>query len=253
MYKDLHFYIQFDWEEYINLGDQYFDYIKQMVEFAYMHKVSVFYSEKQLKDFVSIISDLDNNFIQSIGNKLDIILRNSLVKKENKFIFNILFNYENTTIQHSQLLGITSNEQIAIISTNLNCFSNYLLYAKDEKKIELLRINIFNKCIDIVNWIHKISPRNFNKSAKHGENGKGNWPGESCLLCSCQDAQELLNTSIPDFGEKEGRLFNYDQENNTYIEFFYEGNNPQKQWHGFHLKQEDWQRVPTNIRTFFRV
>lgn len=253
MYQDLHFYIHFDCEEYIDSGDQYLNHIKQMVEFAYMHKASVFYFEEQLKEFVSILSDIDEGFIQSKGNLLELILRNSRPKKENKYTFNILFNYEKTILQHSPSLGITPNEQVAVISSKSDCYSHYLLCVKNQNEVELLKTNIFNNCNDILSWISNAIPRTFNKSAKHGENGKGNWPKESCLLCSCKDAQELLNTSIPDFGEIEERLFNYDSNHQTFIEFFYEGNNPQKQWHGFHLEKKDWLRVPTHVRKFFHV
>lgn len=250
MYKDLHFYIYFDWETYIELGDQYFTAILQMVEFAYMHKASVFYFEEQLQEFTSNLSDLDTDFVHSKGNKLSIILRNAKARKKNKYTFDITFNHEHTSLQHRPLLGITPNEQIAVLSPKPDCCSNYLLTIKNKNEINLLAVNILCRDKDILSWISGVIPKVFHKSDKHGEYGKGNWHGESCLLCSSEKAQSLLNTSIPDLEEIENRLFNYDPEYKTFIEFFYEGDNPQQQWHGFHLKQEDWKRVPARVKTY---
>ena len=62
----------------------------------------------------------------------------------------------------------------------------------------------------------------------------------------------MLESAIPDFRLKDERLLNFDEENNTYIEFFYEGNTPQKQWHGFHVKEEMWDmRIPETVRKYY--
>lgn len=249
MYRNLHFYINFDCDEYVDKGDQYLITIKKMVESTYMHRASVFHFKEQLHDFISTISDLDKKFVHSTGNILSLILRNSIeISEKDIYIFNILFNSQGSCLQHIPMVQIKPNEKIAIISSKPNCYTKYLLYAKNQNEIELIKINILNTPNAIFTWIQNSIPRVFNKSLKHGENGKGNWPGESCLLCSSQQAQKLLDTSIPDFEEIDKRLFNYDSDHKTYIEFFYEGDNPQSQWHGFHLRSKDWNRVPQKAK-----
>ena len=121
-----------------------------------------------------------------------------------------------------------------------------------DDEFEKINFYIFNNVKNILDWINKLSVRNFNKSDKHGENGKGNWKNESVLLCSENEASKLLKSAIPDFRVK-NRLFNYDRKLKTYIEFYYEGKNPSNQWHGFHLKKEEWEnRVPISIRKFYK-
>lgn len=74
------------------------------------------------------------------------------------------------------------------------------------------------------------------------------------LLCNRAEAQRLLNTAIADFNSRRGqeKLFNFDAGHNTFVEFYYEGDNPQKQWHAFHIKSEDWEeRVPSKVRRFY--
>ena len=118
----------------------------------------------------------------------------------------------------------------------------------DYCKIECKNINNID---DIVNWISKTEQRTFNVNPKHGENGRGNQLNQSILVCSKEDAQQLLNAAIP-FMEKGKNLFNYDKTHNMYIMFYFEGNNPQKQWHGFHLDKKDWDsKIPNQIRKYF--
>ncbi len=119
-------------------------------------------------------------------------------------------------------------------------------------KFEKINITYSTDIQDIIKWIVNNSHnRSFHISPKHGENGVGNWRGESVLLCNQTQASHLLQTAIPDCTEKENRLFNWDDTHETFIEFFFEGENPQMQWHGFHLKSEDWKRVPNSVRKFF--
>jgi hypothetical protein len=95
------------------------------------------------------------------------------------------------------------------------------------------------------NWIkNNRAPLNFTKSNKHGENGKGAHASNkgkpvSLLLCSCAEAQELLNDAIQDQREDEKRLFNYDLSKRKYIVFYDSGDSPQYEYHGFHLDESD--------------
>jgi len=93
-------------------------------------------------------------------------------------------------------------------------------------------------------------PRLFNLSPKHGENGQGHWPTASRLLCSRDRAKELLETAI---GDKRitDELYNFDEEQNCYIVFKYEGENPQNQYHAYHLPINS-NEIHDQIKTLLR-
>jgi hypothetical protein len=84
-------------------------------------------------------------------------------------------------------------------------------------------------------WFEKnrLPERIFNLNPKHGENGKGNIPGESILLCSKEKAQCLLHKAVGDSSNP--TLFYYDEEYGRYMEFKNEntGNNT---YHAFHIE-----------------
>jgi len=252
MYQDLHFYIDLSWENYAdNQADIY-----QLVQFAYQHKATVFYSQSQITEFNKNCEELDDEYITSQHNKLEILLKDAICKKDAQYAFEICFANENTTLRNitnSAIASINAYNNNALLSFNQNEKSKELLSVKSQTSFEKIEFDILNKLSDIHQWIiSKITPRKFNLSDKHGENGKGNWKGESVLLCDKHEAQILLNEAIPDFYEKEERLFNFDTLHQTFLEFYFEGDNPQNQWHGFHIKKEDWnKRVPPNIRKYF--
>ncbi len=254
MYQDLHFYIDLDWVKHIS-EDNYLKKIYSLIDFVHKHKAKIFYSHTQLIEFTKNCNDLDENFSTSIGNQLDVIINTvgaTPIKKQD-YIFEVCFADKNTSLNHVNdfiLSSVIPHSKQAILLSTHN--KSPLLMVTPNGDFHKIELSYLEKVEDIQHWIVENSTkRNFNLSPKHGENGKGNWKGESVLLCNEKEANELLKSAIPDFFIHDNRLFNWDENCNTYIEFFYEGENPQNQWHGFHLDLKDWNRVPTSIRKFF--
>jgi len=68
------------------------------------------------------------------------------------------------------------------------------------------------------------------------------------LECSKANAQTLLESAIGDVRIDSKRLFNYDVDKAKYIVFYFDGESPQNQYHGFHLTSEiAKQKIPNNI------
>ncbi len=254
MYTDFHFYIDFNWEDCIQKSpDVYFQELFQLVELAYQHKAAIFYSSKHLKEFRDFLEiDIDENFSASVGNMLDVILENAEKTQNVFYSFEVCFANENTSLHHinNVLSCIEIHDKIAVISLSNNIESFLSVKSNLEyNRIKCKKINFSN---DIIEWISTAEPRIFNSSRKHGENGIGNQKGQSVLRCSKDEAQQYLNKAVPCFSEREDNLFYYDNKHNTFIIFYYEGNNPQKQWHGFHLDLKDWDKIPNFIHKYFQ-
>lgn len=255
MYQDFHVYIDLRWEDYISDENSYFQKLYHIVELAHQHKTSIFFSKKQVEEFVANCQDLDMNFTKSLGNKLDVLLRDVKNRQDCYFMFEINFIGEQSTLRfvsNYAIRAISRNSQVGVVSLfEVSKIKNVLLINSDDD-FECITFKFINDKKNLLDWLQKLSARKFNVSEKHGENGKGNWTGESVLLCHRDRAQQLLESAIPDFRLKDERLFNFVEEYNTYIEFFYEGNNPQKQWHGFHVKKEMWyMRIPETVRKYY--
>ena len=85
--------------------------------------------------------------------------------------------------------------------------------------------------------------RSYNLNPKHGENGKGNWAGESRLLGSSEEARALLKYAI---GEAyRGPLYCWDAKYGYYMEYKNELNDT---YHSFHLEGEDVKRIPHQVK-----
>jgi hypothetical protein len=257
MYSDFHFYIDLNWEDVIDKTiDVYLNKLYQLVNFAYQHKASVFYSTEHLNEFKSMLEierNIDEDFSASIGNKLDVILRHAKGKDIKSYAFQVCFANNNTSIFHinNVLSVVDQHSKIAVLSlSNMNKINCFLQVRSNTSYCKIDCENL-HATDEIIYWIANTEVRPFNLSSKHGENGKGNWQGESLLLCTKEDAQKLLNTAIPCFEEKEKNLFNFDNTHNTFIVFYYEGDNPQRQWHGFHLERGDWHKVPNFVLKYF--
>ena len=256
MYENLHIYIDFDWVQYVEDSNNYLYEVDRIIRIAYQHKASVFYSKNQVQYFAKNCSDWDESFSQSEANKLALILEDAIGRYGDCYFFDVCFSRENTSLHYKDNTAISiidSYSMNALIS--LNKYNEYtsLLSIKSATNFEKVDFMVVNNISSLLQWIQdKSTLRRFNLSDKHGENGRGNWAGESVLLCNRNNAQELLNTAIPDFTKKEKQLFNFDVNYQTFIEFFYEGNNPQNQWHGFHIKQDEWnKRIPLSILKHF--
>ena len=257
MYQDLHFYIDLKWDGFIANPKTYLKETHKMVQFVHQHHATIYYSEAQKTEFIKSITDLDKNYLTSIGNQLEMILRTATNRGKNGYVFEVCFADGNTSLNHLQDKFLESMENHSKLSVLSNVTDNpgkkSLLIIKSSTEFKGLEFTTFNRINELLQWIVSNGPkRNFNLSGKHGENGKGNWKNESKLLCDRHHAQNLLNSSIPDFNRKEKELFNFDTVFNRYIEFYFEGRNPQNQWHGFHIEPEDWnEQVPESIRKYF--
>lgn len=255
MYSDICFYLDFSWENYVEDENNYIRNLHNLTRIAYLHKTQVYYSNEQLSNFTSQCKTLDANFIKSVGNQLDILLRNATpLSSGSGLYFTVHYNGIGSYILHEArpiLSILQSSKKNAVISIGYDEGTVEYLRIIDNNNFDRTTVNFNKTTKTIIHSILMYGPeRNFNLSDKHGENGIGEWPGESKLLCSRSKAQILLNSSIADLGQKI-RLFNFDEDNDTFIEFFYEGANPQNQWHAFHLDVSLWNRVPNQIRKHF--
>ena len=77
MFKQLNFYVDFDWEEYVNNKDSYFSSLFNLIEIVYQHGCSVYYCKERLEKFIKDlknIEDIDSGFITSKANNIDLTL-----------------------------------------------------------------------------------------------------------------------------------------------------------------------------------
>jgi hypothetical protein len=258
MYQDLYCYVDIDCEQYIE-NPHYFKELYETVGLAYQHKITVFYNKKQVDNLKSYYSkdedDWNKNFTHSHGFNLRNLLKKAKEKTICNYCFQICFAAENTTlnlIKNEAVSIISDSENIALISSSY-CESSFLLFVKSEAEFNKINFKIIKNKNELLNWVQQLKQRKFNFSDKHGKNGKGNWKGESALLCNEEQAQMLLNTAIADFNAKNSgkNLYNFDKKYATFIEFYYEGDNPQNQWHGFHVEEYQWDRVPDSVKKYF--
>ncbi|AYN03748.1 hypothetical protein [Flavobacterium sp. 140616W15] len=256
MYTQFNFFINLSWEKHIEIPN-YLPNLFGVVNFARQHLCSLYYSKAQLDDFIRNCEDLDDNFITSDANKLDLILEGAepVHKTSDAYAFSINFNNQHSFLEPVHDIyfrDIVNKEKTALISLNDIEKRGHYIRIRSNSDFEKLCFHFIPDTNSIIKWFKDDGEvRNFNLSPKHGENGKGQWQGESPLLCNKEMAQDYLNNSIADFKEK-NRLFYFDDVHNKYLEFFYEGHNPQKQWHGFHVEQKNWkERVPSSIRKYY--
>lgn len=92
--------------------------------------------------------------------------------------------------------------------------------------------------------------RPFFLSPKHGENGVGNWQGESVLYCSAGEAANYLNLGLGLIGED--CVYYYDEPRGIFLKFRTGGDVPGA-YHGFHIEVQDEQiQIPNYIRIRLR-
>lgn len=257
MYQHLHVYIDLCWEAFVDDLDSYLKKLHNIVQFVHVHNASLYYSENLLNRFVGQCEGLDDDFISSKANVLDLILAGAIKIREDVSVFEVEFAFTETYLKYRDDIVMFSEglkNKKAFISLKKPVEKISLLSVKSNGEFEKIEIDVLTSVDDINNWISQNGEqRNFNLSPKHGENGRGNWKGESVLYVSQADAQILLDGAIGDFTKK-NRLFNYDATNNLFIEFFYEGPNPQTQWHGFHITEgEVRNRVPEILYRYYKA
>jgi hypothetical protein len=259
MYQNLYCYIDIDCEQYIENPD-YFKKLYETVLLAYQHKITVYYNQDQIDNLKSFFSKNDDDWNKNYNKSHGFNLRNLLKSARKKF--NKCYCFQVCFAGEKSFLEFINNEAVSIIEEQKNSAlisltyseCNSLLFVESKLEFKQVSFDVIKNKDDLLAWIRLFEPRNFNLSLKHGENGGGNWSGESVLRCNKKQAQILLNTAIADFNAKNSgkNLYNFDQVYNTFIEFYYEGDNPQKQWHGFHVEENQWKnRIPLKILKYF--
>ncbi len=260
------FYIHSDVLEVDNFLDinikNFIKQIKPILEIGRQLKAKVYYSfddNQGLKHYFEE-PDFDKNFSKSQANLLDLLLENFIHNKESNHFFNIHFSNENTSLQSVKLPFLNSkfeNKNLVIFSMNKVDQQNLLLI-KSSDDFEKVNINSFNNPKKIWEFINKNSQKKiYNFSPKHGNrNTKAISPNNqnaSQLLCTNDEAQELLNNSIFDLRERNW-CYNFDENLQTFIVFPCEGVNPQNKYHAFHIDKniDKWRKeIPNSILKHF--
>ncbi|OAI09371.1 hypothetical protein A1353_03430 [Methylomonas methanica] len=252
MYRDLKVYLDLK-EILFDESSQRLKTLHKIKEIAEQHQTELFYDRKIVEEF-SELTEGDEDYITGIRSCLDLLLMNCTPVQSSSFVFKVCFSSENTSLSYlpNQLIAaMRADGKNTLLSLTYQDIGKVLL-ASSHTEFQIVAFEVVSGLSRMLEWIISQGPKRvFNVSQKHGENGKSNWPNESPLLCSGEEAQELLNNAIADFNEKQRRLFNYDRNRNAFIEFFYEGDTPQQQWHGFHVTSQDVSRVPLSICKHF--
>jgi|GEM_PF-1012298 len=163
------------------------------------------------------------NIITDFPDGLKEIYQRKIADNQSKYI---LLNLYNEFIYND--IKIT----ICKICNNIPPDCQDVFYAKNFKELD--------------QWLDKNrKPRNFSfEDYRHIEThpkydrGNKNRPPKSPLLGGLggqQHAANLLKDALEDKRERPNRLYNFDEKYKRYIQFEYEGDNPQNQYHGYHL------------------
>ena len=110
---------------------------------------------------------------------------------------------------------------------------------------EVINIDCLLVC-DLPNWFstNRVPRRTYHPNPKHGENGIGEWQHAAKLLCSHSDAEAMLQRAIgcTDIDE----LYYFDSTYHKFIIFRFEGDNPQHQYHAYHIENEN--EIPRTVK-----
>jgi hypothetical protein len=133
-----------------------------------------------------------------------------------------------------------------------------LLLVKSNEEFERVKINSFSQIQNVWNFINNNLPlREYNFSSKHGNKTTKAIPPKktentSQLLCTDDEANMLLKSAIFDLRERNW-CYNFDDNQQTFIIFPCEGNNPQNKYHAFHINKDEWHKeIPNSIRKHFK-
>lgn len=250
--------------------------LESLIEIVGCEKeVNLFYSANEIKDFLVNVEEFyKESYLIDIASTINEYLQKANAinwqynpTQDNSFQYFILdFN----SLQIIQLFNHSINEGLErqltyqenkvflINHLALNVSNPYVSLLKKSTKSNdfpsALIIPLKNNVKEIDEWLtENRKTRTFNLSPKHGENGKRAHPsnkGEevSILECSKEEAQKLLENAIGDVRIDKKRLYNYDATRDNYILFYYEGENPQNQYHGFHISKKDAaQKIPNTM------
>jgi hypothetical protein len=235
--------------------------INAVFEVARQLKAKVFYKLDEVQELKPFFEDIDYKFTQSQGNRLDILLDDFIPFKDKYHFFKVHFAEEHTSLEpvnYGFLNAMDDHQAIKIVFTQNASNKENLLLVQASHDFYFCEIYHFNQAKDIWTFINKHLPiRTYSFSSKHGNattKAIAPKPTEkvSQLLCSDLEAQTLLNSAIFDLREKKF-YYNFDEINDTYILFPYEGETPQNQFHAFHITHEEWHKeIPASIKKYFK-
>lgn len=156
-------------------------------------------------------------------------------------------------IVNHQAINLFKPNIVAVIADNF----------LDNDLPEMVKIDVRNNHRELFEWLKdNRTPRKYNyEDSRHGENGVGNRGGKnkkskgykSPLMSSKQHSASLLDDAIGSYEDHEGkRLYYFDAICKLYIIYEYEGDNPQNQYHSYHVEPDDVNRdVPKDIQEYF--
>lgn len=237
---------------------------------------NLFYSANEINDFLENVEELNKEelYLIDAASTIDEYLQkanaiNWLDKplQSNDFQYCILdFNSSkivqlfNHSINESleQQLYYQDHKVLLINHLAINAPNQYASLIKRTNKSNNFPIAIIIPLVNNEKELNKWLTQNrktrvFNLIPKHGENGKGAYQSNkgdevSILECNKEEAQKLLKNAIGDVRIDAKRLYNYDPIRDNYILFYYEGENPQNQYHGFHISKENaTKKIPNSI------
>lgn len=99
--------------------------------------------------------------------------------------------------------------------------------------------------------VAKVGLRMDRRYLKHGENGRGNWPGQSVLLCSFDDAERKLPYSLAERNSASKRSWIKDMSYAQALIFYYE--NVPGLYHAFHSDDpKELNKIPNSVTRLMR-
>lgn len=222
--------------------------IVNLCEFISHENYNGYYDSFNIKAFLMPLDTLDDCYPSIITLLRKIFLqwddwRESMFQiKDDKYYFLHTEIHDDTLCEIAKRSCMFPNNSILLINNNAINFHDETISLESEFNIsEIHQCNC--EIMELAKWfeINRKPKRYFNLNPKHGENGKGNFPSASPLLCSRMDASVMLNKAV---GEKfNDKLFFYDNTHKKYIEFRYE-NTPKNTYHAYHIEEEN---VPKSI------
>lgn len=128
--------------------------------------------------------------------------------------------------------------------------AEHILHADSDESVKVHRCVWLHKLSDI--QLHLGKDRNYHFSGKHGNATTDGWPGESRLWSTDDEARKQVKQALRIGSSKEAWL--WDVARSKYLKFFCEGDNPQRQWHGFHIDPADrseLNKIPNEVKRYF--
>lgn len=189
-----------------------------------------------------------NELSTSLADKFDILTRNAEIMSSFDSI-GYTTNLNNGQLNISQLYKIRHDiTPIFLSPSKKHDLTKIILICQGNNTLLQHKLKVISDRTGILQ--HLAKGRNYHFHPKHGENNGRHWSNASSLLCSEEHAQELLNSALV-LKDENGKAWNYDCENHHYICFRYEGDNPDQQWHGYHITDDKINTVPEAIKRLF--